>query len=105
MHVQGHLVTLFRALLAALSRSGMRAAADELLAWEALMDSLVVRYWLITCPASVPTYASIVGMCARVGSVPAPFLAQRCYAFMEILCPLLFFNLYLLACLLSRLAI
>jgi hypothetical protein len=27
----------------------MRAAADELLAWEALMDSLVVRYWLNHC--------------------------------------------------------
>ena len=33
-------VSLFRALPAALSRSGMRAAADELLAWEALTDSL-----------------------------------------------------------------
>ncbi|KAI0252012.1 hypothetical protein BJV78DRAFT_1153991 [Lactifluus subvellereus] len=32
---------LSRALLAALSRSGMRASADELSAWEALMDSLV----------------------------------------------------------------
>lgn len=39
----------------------MRAAADELLAWEALMDSFS-------------------GMCAGVGSVPTPFLALSTFA-------------------------
>jgi len=34
---------LYRAHQAALSSSGMRAAADELSAWEALTVSLVVR--------------------------------------------------------------
>ena len=55
----------------------MRAAADELLAWEALMDSLVVRYWLIPAPRfGTETFFFIVGMCAGVGSVPTPFLAR-----------------------------
>ena len=40
-------VFLFRALRAALSRSGMRTAADEFLAWEVLMGLLAVRYWLV----------------------------------------------------------
>ena len=69
----------------------MRAAADELLAWEALMDSLVVRYWLIT-GLHFDTKTSFLRRDVCEGWFGArALLSSICFAFMEIICPLLFF--------------